>query len=70
MATIQRNIDIGRAAIRAGDVDYHCAQGNHPIGYADVLASIMHSADADGVDFDTAVERARQYHDAEVRDES
>lgn len=55
----QRLVDLGRAAVKAGDGDHHAAGGDAPTGYADALANIMRAAGSDGVEFERALARAR-----------
>lgn len=69
MNSNEQRIQLGRAAIRAGDRDLNCAS-DPQTGYVDALANIMHSAHADGVDFDRAALSALAHFIAESRPET
>lgn len=66
---IEHNVTLGRAAVRAGDVDgnYTSPYEDKATGYVDALTNIMHAAKADGVSFDVAVDAARMCYEEERR---
>lgn len=64
---IERNAQLGRSGIRAadGDGNYDNPAEDKHTGLTDALANIMHAAKADDVDFDSALESARDHFGAE-----
>jgi hypothetical protein len=54
----------GGAAVRAGTPDY--GSNDPQTDLMDALANVMHYASAAGLDFDGAVDRAREHFEHEV----
>lgn len=64
---LEYNAQLGRAGIRAadGDGNYDNPGESKETGLVDALANIMHAAKADDVNFDEALESARNHFEAE-----
>lgn len=67
MASLEQNIAVGKAALRAGSQDF--GMNDLQTDLVDTLANLMHAAEDEGLDFDQALSSAEGHFNDEQEGE-